>query len=53
MLGAIPAGITVLIANLFYSNQELYEVSLHNTWECAKISEMKQLKAEVSLHNTW
>ena len=81
MLGAIPAGITVLIANLFYSNselsaipdgytpkeweyyphpitrfitrylkvgyQELYEVSLHNTWECAKISEMKQLKAEV------
>merc|ERR1712211_121399 len=27
--------------------QELYEVSLHNTWECAKISEMKQLKAEV------
>ena len=27
--------------------QEMYEVSLHNNWECAKIVEMKQLKAEV------
>ena len=27
--------------------QELYEVSLHNNWETAKVVEMKQLKAEV------
>merc|ERR1712227_1148973 len=63
MLGAIPAGITVLIANLFYSNSELsaipdgytpkeweyypHPITRFITWECAKISEMKQLKAEV------
>merc|ERR1712113_1194159 len=27
--------------------QECYEVHLHNIWEAAKVSEMRQLKAEV------
>ena len=43
-----PHPLTRFIAKyLKVGYQEIYEVSLHNTWECAKISEMKQLKNEV------
>ena len=36
-----------IVKHLKIGYQELYEVSLHNNWETAKVVEMKQLKAEV------
>merc|ERR1711862_562865 len=33
--------------HLKIGHQELFECHLHNMWETAKVSEMKQLKAEV------
>merc|ERR1712083_1068600 len=59
-LSAIPEGYTpkeweyypnpitrFMVKHFKIGYQEMYEVSLHNNWECAKIVEMKQLKAEV------
>eukprot|EP00088_Acartia_fossae_P062307 TRINITY_DN7517_c0_g1_i1.p1 TRINITY_DN7517_c0_g1~~TRINITY_DN7517_c0_g1_i1.p1 ORF type:complete len:174 (-),score=21.94 TRINITY_DN7517_c0_g1_i1:71-592(-) len=43
-----PNPITRFITRYFkIGYQELYEVHLHNMWECAKVSEMSQLKNEV------
>ena len=51
MLSIIHSVITLyfrfIVKHFKTGYQELYEVSLHNNWETAKVVEMKQLKAEV------